>query len=61
MASTDQYAESGAPATRDPVELKHLILKLRWIGHEAEADHLRKILGRTAPEQVCIEAPQATD
>ncbi len=60
MAPTDRHADAGA-LPRDPVELKHLILKLRWIGDDAEAERLRQILGRTAPGQICIEERPATD
>ena len=45
----------------EAVELRKLILKLRWIGHEGEAERLCAVLGRRAPGQICVEQPLVTD
>lgn len=45
---------------RNPEELKKLILKLRWIGLESEAEQLCSDLAELAPEQIVAE-PLCTD
>jgi hypothetical protein len=52
---------SHADAPRDSDQLKKMILKLRWIGQEAEAERLSVTLGARAPGHICVEQPLATD
>lgn len=47
------------PAT--PVDLKHLIIKLRRIGMEAEAQRLHCLLDRIAPGECAALWPLDTD
>jgi hypothetical protein len=42
-------------------DLRKLILKLRWIGHDSEAEELCVRAGRTAPDLVSVEEPRVTD
>jgi hypothetical protein len=44
-----------------PVDLKHLIIKLRWIGMEAEAQRLHRLLDRIAPGECAALWPRDTD
>jgi len=44
-----------------PDELRKLVLKLRWIGMESEADMLSDHLARTAPADCVLVAPCETD
>lgn len=60
MSLSNEHVETGAPR-RDPEELRKLILKLRWIGQEREADRLCRVLSRTASGKTCIELPLVTD
>ncbi|HTQ12880.1 MAG TPA: hypothetical protein VMH86_03315 [Rhizomicrobium sp.] len=46
---------------RDQAGLRKLILKLRWIGQEDEAEKLRGALGCDAPGLVCVDEPRVTD
>jgi hypothetical protein len=43
------------------VDLKHLIIKLRWIGMEAEAEQLQRSLDHVAPGEAAALWPQSTD
>lgn len=43
------------------VDLKHLIIKLRWIGMEVEAQRLHRLLGRIAPGECAALWPLDTD
>lgn len=45
----------------DPDELRKLVLKLRWIGMESEAEILCDHLARTAPADCVLIAPCDTD
>lgn len=46
---------------RDAVELRKLILKLRWIGHEIEAERLCAALVKKSPAEIGVEQPLLTD
>jgi hypothetical protein len=43
------------------VEIRKRILKLRWIGEEAEAERLCAVLSQTAQDHVVLNASPATD
>lgn len=43
------------------VDLKHLIIKLRWIGMEADAQRLHKLLDCIAPGECAALWPLDTD
>jgi hypothetical protein len=45
----------------DAVEIRKLILKLRWIGHESEAERLCAVLATKEPTQVLPGEPMHTD
>ena len=45
----------------DPADLRKLVLKLRWIGHENEAEELCAELGRSAQDIVCVDELRVTD
>lgn len=49
----------GVPSA--PVDIKHLIIKLRWIGMENEAERLHRLLDRIAPGESAALWPQSTD
>jgi hypothetical protein len=43
------------------VEIRKRILKLRWIGEEAEAERLCAVLSQTAQDHVVLNASPPTD
>ena len=45
----------------EPGEMRKLILKLRWIGMEEEADRLSESLARLAPADCPVMGPRDTD
>ena len=48
-----------APVTTD--EIRKMVLKLRWIGHEAEAEQLRQRLDAAVPGEFVAIGPPDTD
>ncbi len=46
------------PLPSDPVGARHLVLKLRWIGHEEEAMALARRFAAMAPDMTLAETPE---
>ncbi len=61
MQAPDRSPPRFVDVDREAAELRKLILKLRWIGHETEADRLCAALVKKAPDQICVEQPLLTD
>ena len=49
------------PVLATPDAIRKMVLKLRWIGLEAEADQLRQRLDAAAPGESVAFAPSDTD
>jgi hypothetical protein len=45
----------------EPAEIKKLILKLRWIGHDSEAERLCAVLDKTQQQEIMLDSPPVTD
>ena len=45
----------------DPRDLRMLVLKLRWMGLDSEAERLTRVLMRTAPAECSLIGPIDTD
>jgi len=56
--ATDRMPETNSA---NPADLRKLVLKLRWIGHEDEAQELCAELGRSAHDIVCVDELRVTD
>jgi hypothetical protein len=54
-------AEKTAPAAAKPAEIRKLILKLRWIGMEEEAERLSASLAEFATAECQVMGPRETD
>lgn len=54
-------AEQIASASSKPEEVRKLILKLRWIGMDEEADRLNATLAGLIPAQCTFMGPRDTD
>ena len=59
QALCEQVAAS--PRGLEPREIRKLILKLRWIGMDGEADRLCHMLARVAPSDCAPMDPRETD
>ena len=54
-------AEKPGNASMKPAEMRKLIIKLRWIGMEEEAERLSDTLARSAPSECPLFGPRDTD
>jgi hypothetical protein len=57
----EMSAESAVVVPAAPVDLKHLIIKLRWMGMEGDALKLHRILASIAPGECAALWPMDTD
>jgi hypothetical protein len=46
---------------QSPADLRKLILKLRWIGQESEAEALCSRLAKLDPQEIALDLPAHTD
>ena len=58
---SDVSATKNVTATAQPAEVRKLILKLRWIAMEEEADRLSESLARAATIECPLMGPRDTD
>ncbi len=61
LTAQEVAAKNSLPVPASPAELKKLILKLRWIGHEDEAISLHARLARLAHGEGADLWPRDTD
>jgi hypothetical protein len=58
---TEMTSENIVPAASKPAEIRKLILKLRWIGMEEEAERLSRSLAEFATAECQVLGPRETD
>jgi hypothetical protein len=58
---SEMTAEKNVPAGLKPAEIRKLILKLRWIGMEEEAERLSASLAEFATAECHVMGPRETD
>jgi hypothetical protein len=60
-SSTGSESSQSRLIPADPKAISKLIVKLRWIGLDREAERLSARLAQTAPEQCRMIGPHDTD
>ncbi len=58
---SEATVDKTVPALSRPAEIKKLILKLRWIGMEEEAERLSATLAELATDECPVMGPRDTD
>ena len=64
MHATSESEAKAAPSKKtasEAHELRKLIVKLRWIGMESEAENIRHRLAEIAPQACAFGEPRETD
>ncbi len=61
QAMNEQIARTLPTHVSEPREIRKLILKLRWIGMESEADRLGHLLAKVDPTDCAPMEPRETD